>query len=210
MKKGFAFIIVIAVIGLILIGGVSAFVAAKNFSKNNAPRKFDFGISPLPSGKKEVIYASPVPPPYVNATPNANSNQSLAPGLDSGQGQGTIYSQPQGKYKISLPSDWKFDSTNASATYSTTKFTGTSGNISITYGSGKDPLGGCSETTNIQLIDRTVPGCLLLQKDGSQILTRVYTKDSAGINYTIEAYINAQISFNRPAILNIIKTIAIY
>lgn len=208
MKKGFALLIVIAVIGLVLVGGVSAYVAAKNFSKTDTPRKFDFVSSPLPSGKPKIVYASPPLAPYVAPTPAPNLGQ--APSLEGGQGQVTVYFQPQGKYKIALPGDWKFDSTNTTATYTISKFTGTSGNISITFGSGKDPFGGCSETTNIALADRTIPGCFLLQKDGSQILTRAYTKDSGSIVYTIEAYINPQISFNRPAILDIIKTIAIY
>lgn len=209
MKKGFAFIIVIAVIGLILIGGISAYVAAKNFSKTDAPRKFDFASSPLPTGQPKVIYATPPVAPQTSTT-DTNTNQSQAPGLENSQGLPTVYTEPKGKYKISLPADWKFNGTNATATYSTSKFTGTSGDISITFGSGKDPFGGCSETTSIILADRTIPGCFLLQKDGSQVMTRAYTKDSKGIDYTIEAYINPQISFNRPDILAIIKSIEIY
>lgn len=209
MKKGFALIVIIAVIGLILIGGVSAYVAAKNFSKTDAPRKFDFTSSPLPTGKPKVIYASPPVAPQASTT-DTNIGQSQAPGLENSQGLPIVYSEPKGKYKISLPADWKFNGTSATATYSTSKFTGTSGDISITFGSGKDPFGGCSETTSIILADRTIPGCFLLQKDGSQVMTRAYTKDSKGIDYTIEAYINPQISFNRPDILAIIKSIEIY
>lgn len=210
MKRGFALIVVVAVIGLILIGGVSAYVAAKNFSNIEAPRKFDTVGSPLPTGKTKVIYASPPVTPYNTSSQDTDVNQSQAPGLETTQGQPTVYSEPKGKYKISLPADWSFSGTNTTATYSTNKFSGNSGSISITFGSGKDPFGGCSETTNISLADRTIQGCFLLQKDGSQILTRAYTKDSKGIDYTIEAYINPQISFNRPAILEIIKSIAIY
>lgn len=210
MKKGFAFLIVIAVVGLILVGGVSAFVAAKNFSKTDAPRKVDIKTIPLPSGKAKVVYASPPAAPTNSQNKDGIADQSIAPGIENSQGVPSVYSEPQGKYKISLPADWKFNGTSTTATYSSSKFTGNSGDVSITVGSGKDPFGGCSETTNVVLADRTIPGCFLLQKDGSQVLTRVYTKDSKGVAYTIEAYINPQITYNRPTILEIIKSIQIY
>lgn len=145
------------------------------------------------------------PSPNLDATPEATPSSS--PG--SGGGVSYTYKQPQGKYTITLPGDWIVNKTTTISAYSTTKFTGSNGYVAITFGSGKDPIGGCSETSNIALADRTIAGCYLLQKDGSQILTRAYTKDKAGVDFTIEAYINSPLSTNKPVVLDVIETIDI-
>jgi len=121
----------------------------------------------------------------------------------------TIYRQPQGKYTLTLPSGWKVLETTAAKTYSTTKFGGQGGQVSVTFGSGKDPIGGCSETTQVTLYDRTISACFILQKDGSQIMTRGYTKDVTGIDFTVEAIFSSPLSLNRSFVLDIIKTLNI-
>lgn len=220
MRKGFAFIPIVAVIGLLLIAG-GGLAIAKNFSFLEGPRKFGQGFNLGNFGKikikPETPSAKPSETPFKSpptaaksptASPNTKENPSQAPS-PSPSGTQTVYKQPQGKYTLTLPAGWSVGKTTAAAAYSTTIFTGPNGNISITFGSGKDPIGGCSETNNIELADRTISGCYLLQKDGSQLLTRTYTKDKTGIEFTIEAYINTPLSSNKPVILSIIKTIDI-
>lgn len=209
MRSGIALIIIIAALGLLAVLGVSGYAVAKNFTKTESPRKFDFLQNPKSilksSSSPFVITPSSNPQgqqniPLANASPVSTVFPSLSP---------ITYKQPQGKYVLTIPGDWQVNSITSGATYTTTKFTGTSGNVSITIGSGKDPLGGCSETSNVVLTDRTISGCFLLQKDGSQILTRAYTKDKAGLDITVEAYINPQLSINKPIVLSTIKTIQI-
>jgi len=167
--------------------------------------------SPTPSSKptasptrKPTPSASAIPSP----TPVTKTSPEPSPSLGPSPSP-TTYIAPGGKYKITIPADWVVNGTMASQTYSTTKFTGPNGYVAITFGSGKDPIGGCSETSNVELADRTISGCFLLQKDGSQILTRAYTKDKMGIDFTIEAYINSPLSYHRPVVLSVIGTIDI-
>lgn len=218
MFKKSGFINPLIAVGVLLVG---VFVLAVVFGPKVAS---NFGILSLRKEKQESNAAdkelqknkskksSPTPAvfPFENPSPvsEISPNPTASPN-PSPTGAPMLYKQPQGKYVISLPAGWKFDATSATTTYSATKFTSSIGYIAITFGSGKDPIGGCSETSSIVLADRTIDGCLLLQKDGSQILTRVYTKDSAGIQFTIEAFINSPNSVNLPTILDIIKTIDI-
>lgn len=218
MNKFKGFINPLIAVGVLLVG---IFVLAVVFGPKIAS---DFGILSQRKEKQESNAAAkesaknkskkPSPTPTISPfeSPSPVSEASPSPATSpnpSPSGAPIIYKQPQGKYVITLPAGWKVDATSATTTYSTTKFTSSIGYIAITFGSGKDPLGGCSETSSIVLADRTIDGCLLLQKDGSQILTRVYTKDSAGIQFTIEAFINSPNSVNLPTILGIIKTIDI-
>lgn len=161
--------------------------------------------SPSPSVIPSPV-RSPVltPAPSTRPTPTASPKASRSP-TDSPY----TYKEPGGKYTITIPAGWVVNRTTSTTTFSTTKFTGPNGYVAITFGSGKDPIGGCSETTNVELADRTIAGCFLLQKDGSQILTRAYTKDKAGIDFTIEAYMNPPLSYHRPVVLDVIKTIDI-
>lgn len=211
MKKGIAFIAILLVMGVVTVLGASGYVAAKNFTTTEAPRQFGFlGRSrPTPSPRT-------TPSPRFQPTPSPRSSPSANPSIrpspiasPSPTGGPIVYRQPQGKYTITLPAGWIVNRTINSKTYSTTTFTGPNGNISITFGTGKDPIGGCSETTTLQLVDRTISACFLLQKDGSQLITRGYTKDKAGLDFTIEAFINSPHNTNRPVILDIIKTIDI-
>jgi hypothetical protein len=158
-----------------------------------------FKPQPQPSSRP-----SPSPTPSPKSSPGTSPSASPSP-----VGSPTTYIDPTGKYKIIIPADWVVDGVTATTTYSTRKFTGPNGYVAITFGAGKDPIGGCSEVSNVELFDRTIAGCYLLQKDGSQILTRAYTKDKAGIDFTIEAYINAPLSYHRPVVLSVIKTIDI-
>lgn len=212
MRKGFAFIPVVAIIGLLLIAG-GGLAVAKNFSFLGGPRTFGQGFNMGNFGKIKIKPETPIAkpsdtpsksPPAAAKSPDVSPTPSSSP-----SGSPTVYKQPQGKYTLTLPAGWSVGKTTAAAAYSTTIFTGPNGNISITFGNGKDPIGGCSETNSIELADRTISGCYLLQKDGSQLLTRAYTKDKTGIEFTIESYINASLSSNKPAILSVIKTIDI-
>lgn len=210
MRSGIALVIIVAVFGLLAVLGVSGYAVAKNFAKTESPRKFDFLQNP-----KGILKSSPSPlvtVPSSNRDINQRSVPSTTPSpiaTASPLSGPILYKQPQGKYLLTIPGGWQVNSITSTSTYVTTKFTGPNGSISITIGSGKDPQGGCSETSDVVLADRTVSGCFLLQKDGSQILTRAYTKDKAGLDITIEAYINPQLSINRPIVISVIKTIQI-
>ena len=217
-KKGVAVIGVLVAIAVtaIISGG---YVAAKNFNFFDRSRKVDITrkkpdfklphlSSPLsgsnnPSSDQPSPSTSPKSEPH---SPIVSKSPSPSPTPSGGP---TVYKQPQGKYTITLPLGWVVNSTTATTTYSITKFTGPNGYVAITFGGGKDPIGGCSESSSVTLADRTISGCFLLQKDGSQLLTRTYTKDKAGIDFTIEAYINPPLSDNKPKILDVIKTIDI-
>jgi len=205
VKSGIAFIAILVILGFVAAIVAGGYTLARNFTATDAPRQFEFfGKSkPTPSPK-----LTPSPRSSHKISSSANSSPIVSPLPTGGPGP-TIYRQPQDKYTITLPSGWKVDKISATKTYSTTTFDGPSGNISITFGTGKDPIGGCSETTNLQLADRTISACFLLQKDGSQLITRGYTKDKAGLDFTIEAYINSPSNTNGPIILDIIKTIDI-
>ena len=205
MKHGFAFIAILVILGFMVAIGAGGYTLARNFTTTDAPRQFEFfgKLKPTPSPK-----STPSPRFSPSASPSVKPSSSSSPSPTGGPGL-IVYRQPQGKYTITLPTGWKVDKISATKTYSTTTFTGPNGNISITFGTGKDPIGGCSETTSLQLADRTISACFLLQKDGSQIITRGYTKDKAGLDFTIEAYINFQSNTNRPIILDIIKTVDI-
>lgn len=218
MFKGFAPILVILVAAIILVASGGGFVVANK----GKIRVFEFlgKESKAPTSKPikspQVIdeanrdvsdvdqkLFSPLP----KISPSVLPSPTLSP-TSSPEGPKT-YKQPQGKYTIILPAGWVVNQTTATGGSSTTKFTGPNGYVAITFGAGKNPIGGCSETTNVELADRTIAGCFLLQKDGSQILTRAYTKDKAGIDFTIEAYINSPLSYHRPVVLSVIKTIDI-
>ncbi len=207
MQKGIAILVVIVALAILISTGVSGYVIAKNLSESERPRGFVYlkRIKSTISDKTNSL-VSPSPAPNTSQTVDNLDKNQPSPLPSSSV---TIYKQPQGKYTIELPYGWIVNTTTATSTYSTTKFTGSDGNVSITFGSGKDPIGGCSETTSITLADRTISGCFLLQKDGSRILTRAYTKDKAGFNFTIEAYINPPLSTNSIIILNVLKTVDI-
>ena len=207
MKPGIAIVAILLFIGLIAIIGGGGYVAARSFTKSEKNRKLEFLGQTKPSPKLEarpsplIIPTPAISPPPLTLSPSASPTPIASSELR--------YKQPHGKYTIILPAGWAVNNINSTSTYSTTKFTGPDGNISITFGSGKDPFGGCSETTNITLADRTIPSCYLLPKDGSQILTRTYTKDNSGIQFTIEAYINPPLASNKPVIVETIRTIDI-
>ena len=200
----YAFLVFCLIAAIAVIGG-SSYVVARNFSKFDKPRPFEF----LNKQNSEPKESPSVNAPLKITLPSPTTVGKSSPSPSTTSSGSTLYKQPQGKYTILLPSGWSAGTTISASTYSTTKFTGPNGTISITTGSGKDPIGGCSDTNTVTLADRTVPGCLLLQKDGSQILTRVYTKDSAGVEITVEATINSPLTINRPAILSVIGTVDI-
>ncbi|KKQ90142.1 MAG: hypothetical protein UT12_C0001G0010 [Candidatus Curtissbacteria bacterium GW2011_GWC2_38_9] len=210
MKRGIAFIAILVVFGIVAAVGASGFVVAKNFTDTDAPRQFELFGKPRPTPSPRTTPSPQFRTPSPRSSPSANPSIRPSPtALPSPTGGPIVYRQPQGKYTITLRAGWVVNRTIDSKTYSTTTFNGPNGNISITFGTGKDPIGGCSETTSLQLADRTISACFLLQKDGSQIITRGYTKDKAGLDFTIEAYINSPSNANRQIILDIIKTIDI-
>lgn len=202
MKKGFG-------LAAVIIGALVVFIAASGIfavytiNKNNhSSPKLPFpNNEKLPENKDSDGFnnlTSPTPGPEETTKAAALTNSSLTT---------TVYTQPEGIYFLKLPGGWVVNSTFATKTYSTTKFTGSPGNISITFGTGKDPAGGCSEASAITLADRVVNGCFLLQKDGSRILTRTYTKTTGNIPITIEAYINPPLATNQPTVMSVVKTI---
>ncbi len=206
-KRGFGIVaIIVAVSVMIVVGATVATVypfMAKNDRKLAAPQQHEQGnnnFGQLGSEESKLagdsVSASPSPKP--TPSPNATSGN-----------QQTLYTQPQGLYVISLPDGWVVNSTFATNNYSTTKFTSVVGSISITFGTGKDPNGGCSEASLIALADRNINGCYLLQKDGSRILNRAYTETASKIQITIEAYINPPLAQNQSQVVSIIKTIGI-
>lgn len=220
MKNGFGLATLLIAGGILVV--VSATIAAAytltqkgdrkigNF-KPNELFKNNFGQlekeeSQLTDDSGTSTNATPIPSPSSEATSSPTSRGG-SPSSSGSSGSGTVYKQPQDLYTITLPSGWVVNSTFATNTYSTTKFTGPIGNVSITFGTGKDPLGGCSETSAIVLADRTISGCYLLQKDGSRILTRGITKTSGNLQITIEAFISSPLADNQPVITSIIKTI---
>jgi len=198
VRKGVAFLAIIVIIAVVAVIGGGGYVVAKKFG-NSEERSLEF-VGPSPRIRTRP---SPSPPATASPSPTVLPSPSPSPTGPS------IYTDSVGKYSINLPSGWIVNSKTRGAGYTSVKFTGPTGNISITIGSGKDPAGGCSETTKITLFDRTIDGCFLLQKDGSQILTRVYTKNSAGVDITVEAYFNPPVSTNRPLVIEVVKTIDI-
>lgn len=212
MKRGSLFLFFLIAIALLLTAGGVAYVGAKKFGLLEGPRK----ISLNPGGSN-----SRPSPNSANSSDSFNSGNAsqapvpasvvvgTSPSPASGAVTTSVYQQPQGKYSLTLPSNWLLNSTNATNTYSTSKFTGPNGNISITFGTGKDPAGGCSDYGTVYLADRTLSGCFLLQRDGSQLLTRVYTNDKAALPYTVEAYINSPLTVNKDVVLGIIRSIQI-
>jgi len=217
-KKGI--IAPILIVGLLIVGlfitllvfgsqtgdGFGILSFRKNDQTSEASSSENITIKDISSTKPAIspeIVTSPSPVPTQVASPIVSPVSSPTASTP------VVYTQPQGKYTITLPSGWIVESTTATTTYSTTIFSGIEGNISITFGSGKDPLGGCSDTTIINLADRTINGCLYLQKDGSRILTRGYTEDVTGIPFTIEALINPDLSINQTLIFSSIATINI-
>lgn len=216
MQKQKGFISPLLAIGVVLIG---VFVLAivfgpkmvKNFgilSSRKSGQESEAAGKGLAKGKLKK--SSPTPAATSSASPVVSLSPSPLPSPSSSpSGLPTVFRQPQGKYTITLPAGWVVNDPVATSTYSTTKFTSSIGYIAVTFGTGKDPIGGCSETSTIYLADRTISVCLLLQKDGTQLLTRGYTKDSVGIDFTIEAYINNPNAQNRDPILAVIKTLDI-
>lgn len=203
--KGFAFLIVLLIVGIIASVGASGYVVAKNFGIFDKPRKIENLNAQSANSESQSIMDK-----QADEIDSPSPTPSTAPqGGTGGGGTSTIYTQPQGKYTLTLPAGWVVNNTTSASTYSTTKFTGSTGSISVTMGPGKDPAGGCSENSSVTLFDRSVPGCFLLQKDGSQILTRTYTKGAGGIEFTIEAYMNPPLSISRPVMLETLKSIDI-
>lgn len=198
MKRGFAIISVALVIGALIIIGSGIFTAKFILNKNSAksPRVANYGE------QKNIPEDKP------SAT-NSSDKEDITRESEESVQTPTVYAHPENLYTITMPAGWVVNSTTAINNYSTTKFTGNEGNISITHGSGKDPIGGCSEASSIVLADRTISGCFLLQKDGSKLLSRGYTKTKSGLEITIEAYINSPNAKNLPTILGSIKTIDI-
>lgn len=218
MKNGFGLVTLLITGGILVIVGATV-AAAYTFTQKNdrkignlqnqESRDSNFGQlekdeSKLNENSSGSGDTSSSPAPGVSPRPAPSNTSSSASTNDGDQ---ITYTQPQGIYLIILPAGWVVNSTFATKTYSTTKFTGPIGNISITLGTGKDPVGGCSEASAIVLADRAISGCYLLQKDGSKILTRAYTKTSGNQQITIEAFINPSLADNQPIITSIIKTI---
>lgn len=206
MKRGFAIIALALVFGVLIIIGSGYLTARFLFNKNS-------NQNPKNSAGESAQKDSAQRTEKTNGKLRDDSlNLQAKESTDSGKNQEiqtTTFIQPQNLYTIILPAGWVVNSTTAVNNYSTTKFTGNEGNISITFGSGKDPAGGCSETSSIVLADRTISGCFLLQKDGSKLLGRGYSKTKSGLEITIEAYMNSPNALNSPTILGSIKTIDI-
>lgn len=208
MKKGFALIVVVLIFGGLIVVG-SGIVTARFILNKNSTQSQKVATN---EGKKSDSSQEPA-----NTSQQSGENSSLSRSAEATSAAGskeslqasTVYTQPQNLYSIATPKGWTVNPTTNLGNYTTTKFTATYGNISITSGSGKDPIGGCSEKSSVVLADRTIPGCFLLQKDGSKFLTRGYTKAKSGLEITIEAYINSPNTINLPIILEIIKTIDI-
>lgn len=206
VKKGFGIVAVLIFVGvLVMVGSVIAAAVILNndsadiatetkLEQERQDRNKDDEFGVLNQEDSALNLATPSP------SPEAESSATSAP---------SVFTQPQGLYKITLPASWVVNSTFATKTYSTTKFVGPIGSISITFGDGKDPVGGCSEASAITLADRIISGCFLLQKDGSRILTRAYTKDKAGMTITVEAYMSAPLASNQPAVISVVKSIDI-
>lgn len=207
MKKGFAFIAVALVFGgLILVG--SGILTARYFLNKNSAENVDTSSKKSSKEASEESSGSDSRLNEDSSETKSNKNSNEDKPKASLQAQ-TVYTQPQNIYTMTLPKGWQANPVVAVNNYSTTKFTGPEGNISITIGSGKDPIGGCSESSSIALADRTISGCFLLQKGGSKILTRGYTKSKSGLELTIEAYFNSPNAINFPTILETVKTIDI-
>lgn len=216
MKKGFSLtVILIGVAVLVLIGtGIAgAYYYGNNrkvgSSQTSPDSDSNFGflerLENKLTGQPDVVQKpipSPTPIPAPTPTPSPRP-------ANTGGSSPTTYTQPQGLYTITLPAGWVVGSTFATQTYSTTTFNGSAGNVAITFGTGKDPLGGCSEASAVYLADRTISGCYLLQQNGSRILTRAYTTTAGHIPITIEAYINPPLATNQSVITQIIGTIDI-
>lgn len=218
MKKGFSLAVIsigVGVVALIATGIAGAYYfgdSRKVGSSQSAPNgdnNFGF-LDTLESkltGEPDVVQ-KPIPSPTPAPTPTPTPTPSAQP-ANTGGSSPTTYTQPQGLYTITLPAGWVVGSTFATQTYSTTTFNGPAGNVAITFGTGKDPLGGCSEPSPVVLADRTISGCYLLQQNGSRILTRAYTTTAGHIPITIEAYLNPPLATNQPQITQIIGTIDI-
>src|SRR3990167_5268913 len=217
MKKGFSLALILIGVGILVLAVVGV-VAAVNIGNN---RKIDRAVSSKTDDNfgfldkleakltyqpdeavKPIPAATPTPKPTPTPTPTPQQ-------VTGGSTTSFTYTQPQGIYTITLPAGWVVGSTFATQTYSTTTFNGSQGNVAITFGTGKDPLGGCSEASAVVLADRTISGCYLLQQNGSRILTRAYTKTSGNLPLTIEAYINPPLAANQPVLTQIIGTIDI-
>lgn len=208
-------VVLVGVGVLVLIGtGIAgAYYFANNRRTSNAQtspngdKNFGFldKLEDKLTGQPDVVQKpipSPTPTPLTTPTP-------LAQPTNAGGVSSTAYTQPQGIYTIILSAGWVVGSTFATTTYSTTTVNGPNGNIAITFGTGKDPAGGCSETSAVILADRTISGCYLLLQNGSRILTRAYTKTSGNLPITVEAYIKPPLATNQPLITQIIGTIDI-
>ena len=197
MKRGSVLIVGILVFGGLIIIGSGILTARFIFNKNSATNpRISTGDAPKNVSLKESAKEEA-----------SDEKESTASESDQSSPSSIAYTQPDNLYTITLPAGWIVNSTTAINNYSTTKFTGDEGNISVTFGGGKDPIGGCSEASSIVLADRTISGCFLLQKDGSKLLTRGYTKTKSGLEITIEAYMNSPNAKNSPTVLGSIKTI---
>ena len=135
MKPGIAIVAILLFIGLIAIIGGGGYVAARSFTKSEKNRKLEFLGQTKPSPKLEarpsplIIPTPAISPPPLTLSPSASPTPIASSELR--------YKQPHGKYTIILPAGWAVNNINSTSTYSTTKFTGPDGNISITFGSGK-------------------------------------------------------------------------
>lgn len=215
MKKGFSLKLVLIIVGILVLLGagiLGAYAIRKNEAKTaqSSGNSENFGfldkLEDKLTGAPDVVQKpipSPTPTPVSTPTPTPAGTNT------NGTASSFTYTQPQGIYTITLPAGWVVGSTFATQTYSTTTFNGAQGNIAITFGTGKDPLGGCSEPSAVFLADRTISGCYLLQQNGSRILTRAYTTTAGNIPITVEAYINPPLAANQPVVTAIIKTIDI-
>jgi hypothetical protein len=215
MKKGFSLALILIVVGILVVvggGAVGAYTIHRNRVLNNGQNpansdnfgfldKLESNLTGKPNEVQKPI-PSPTPTPVPTPTPTPQP-------ASTGASASFTYTQPQSIYNITLPTGWVVGSTFATLTYSTTTFNGQQGNVAITFGTGKDPLGGCSEASAVYLADRTISGCYMLQQNGSRILTRAYTKTSGNLPITIEAYINPPLATNQPVITQIIGTIDI-
>lgn len=214
VNKGFGVITLLLGIGLFVLLGSGIAAATVLNKKNNAPPKDSQSKSNNKTTdqdkKGQFNGVFPSPPSEPNQT---GENQNEATPSSTTQAVGTtsptIFEQPAKLYKITLPTGWVTNSTLSTNTYSTTTFSGPSGNISVTFGSNKDPIGGCSDPVTLILSDRVIPACFLLKKDGSRLISRGYTKSSGNLQMTIEGYINTPLNSNEKTVLDIIKTIDI-